>query len=104
MVPAAPSAVVVCIARADGERAGLAEHDLLALVRRLHLAVVDAGAARYEGCDDFSSESRLYFSSSDTQRVAAIATQIVSSGGWGHDVHVRVSDSSHAGHRQRPPR
>lgn len=101
-MPAAPSAVVVCIARAGDHRAGLAEHDVLALVRRLHLAVVDAGAARYEGCDDFSSESRLYFSSSDTQRVAAIATQVVSSSGWGREVHVRVSGSSPTSDRPPP--
>lgn len=92
-VPLPRSSVVVCVKRAGTDLEGLDEEELLTLVRRFHVAVVDVGVARYEGCDDFSSESRLHFSSFETHRVAAIATEIVSRFGWGDCVHVRVSDS-----------
>lgn len=86
------SAVVVCVDRSRVDHEGLGEEELSDLIGRLRRAVVEGGVGQYDGCDNFSSESRLYFYSADAQRLAGIATEIVSGLAWGHRVHVRVSE------------
>jgi hypothetical protein len=100
----AANAVVVCVGRARDRSDDVADEEVQTLAAQLCCLAQQQRLGDYEGCDISSSESRLYFTSTRADRLAAAAMRLGATLTWRDQVTIKVSrEPRRHGARPRGP-
>jgi hypothetical protein len=83
--------VVVSVEHGRGDAPALDRDALDLLAGRLQVLADEQGLGRFDGCDSFAGQSRLYFRCGEIDRFAAAVARGVAPLEWGHRVRVRIS-------------
>ncbi|HEX6363797.1 MAG TPA: hypothetical protein VFZ93_12625 [Albitalea sp.] len=90
--PKPVNAVVVCVETGPpGAPSSVDDGAVEELAQRLCALAESQRLGEYDGCDRFTSESRLYFFSDEADRLAIAALEVIGPLPWRDRVRVRVS-------------